>query len=487
MLKQLSAQSTVQNIVLALALAILAKILLGGYPWGINFSMVLLALVAVLVALEKKFSYLSLALILLAFLYMWRTSYELRFLNFLAITFLLFLQMSRLQSWSVLRFDSILFNSSRTAVLFGFAPIISLLHTEWKQGLEGPKPQLPPNFFISLFRGLMISLPLFIIFAALFSSADEIFALRLRSFFGFDLDLESLIENFIQVCLLWYMFGAILSLSSQGNLWSDTRLYAPKFSRLGVIELVIVLGSLIALFAGFMFVQLQYLFPAKEHIELGELTYAYYGRNGFFELCLVTLLLHLVLFFIHWLTHEEQALSQKVFRILAFALSLLQVGVVVSAFKRLQLYIAAYGLTEDRFYGMAGIIFISVVMLVFLTKLVFRAGPSLASSYFALYLLWLIGLTAINPDAFISRYNVRLYIEGTITDYDPSYVGSLSIDNLPTLLNLQQAHPELSRLGKVIEKQGSKLRAASDWRQQSIASWQAGRALARIQALDLGD
>ncbi len=146
--------------------------------------------------------------------------------------------------------------------------------------------------------------------------------------------------------------------------------------------------------------------------------------------------------------------------------------VVVSALHRMHLYQEAYGFTQERlladvFEGWLGVVVIAVAV----------AGLAPWKAWvprFALVtgVVGLLGLAAINPDAWIARHNIDRYEE--TGKLDLSYLASLSADALPTVLTL----PEPLRACALSLEGG-------DFEDDDPLEWNLGRARARSAADDV--
>jgi Domain of unknown function (DUF4173) len=131
-----------------------------------------------------------------------------------------------------------------------------------------------------------------------------------------------------------------------------------------------------------------------------------------------------------------------VFRSLAGVQIGLVLAITASAFQRLRLYHASYGLTESRFYAMVLLIWIGA-MLLWLGATVLRgrrdsfAFGALASGLATIALLFLI-----NPDAIIARTNVgRMPLAEASVRFDVAYATRLSGDAVPVLIGALPALP----------------------------------------------
>ena len=145
--------------------------------------------------------------------------------------------------------------------------------------------------FMPIVRGLVIAIPIVMIFASLLASADVVFNQRLDDFVQiFKLEnLPEYIFRMIYILVIGYaLAGIFLHASTESKdekLVGEDKPVIPAF--LGFIESSIVLGSVIALFAAFVVIQFQYFFGGTTNINVEGYTYAEYARKGFGELVAV--------------------------------------------------------------------------------------------------------------------------------------------------------------------------------------------------------
>jgi hypothetical protein len=228
-------------------------------------------------------------------------------------------------------------------------------------------------------------------------------------------------------------------------LWRHSALVAltPKRPTLGITEAATALAALDLLFLVFVIVQFRYLFGGDALVQVTpDLTYAEYARRGFFELVFAVFLVVPVLLAADWLLERRSRRGDLVFRSLAGAQIGLVLAIAASAFQRLRLYHASFGLTESRFYAMVLLIWIGA-MLFWLAATVLRgrrdwfAIGALASGLATVALLFII-----NPDAVIARVNVaRMASADAPVRFDVAYATSLSADAVPVLIDALPALP----------------------------------------------
>ncbi|HMP41233.1 MAG TPA: DUF4173 domain-containing protein, partial [Roseiflexaceae bacterium] len=206
----------------------------------------------------------------------------------------------------------------------------------------------------------------------------------------------------------------------------------------GSTEALTILIVVDLLFGGFMLVQAAYLFGGLDTLERSGMSYATYARRGFFELLAVAILALGLLWGLAAFTIRTQRRERIGFNIACTLMILLVLGLLASAFQRMQLYELAYGFTHLRIYTQSFMILLAVVLLLFLVALlrdrlrIFPLGSMVAA------LIYLAVLNLANPDALIVRENIARY--HATGDLDAIYLASLSTD---ATIELVAAFPAL--------------------------------------------
>jgi hypothetical protein len=260
----------------------------------------------------------------------------------------------------------------------------------------------PENDKLKVFaRAALITVPVLVLFGALLTSADPIFASWLTIP---NLDFETAFQHIVLVVLFtWISAGWVRRavFAEPGSI----SLPSPGIT-LGTTEITALLGSLIGLFAAFVVAQLGWFFGGETLLrERTGLTVAEYARRGFFELVWVALLVIPVLLATRVLIGRDRAVVRRHTR-LALPLIALVGALMLSAVARMQLYVSYFGLTIDRFFALVFMAWLAVV-LVWLAVTVLRGwdGPFVAGSVIA-GLVGLVGVNALDPSAVIARTNL---------------------------------------------------------------------------------
>jgi hypothetical protein len=167
------------------------------------------------------------------------------------------------------------------------------------------------------------------------------------------------------------------------------------------------------------------------------LSYADYARRGFFELTCVASLLLAVLLGAHALIPAADSPTLRFYRRLAVPLVVLLGAMMCSALARMSLYVRYYGISTDRLYATAFMVWLAVVF-VWLALTVLRSRPrTFAAGLVVSGFVVLFTLNAMNPDALVARANLargeagRTGAAGT----DLRYVAALGGDAVPVLVS----------------------------------------------------
>ena len=142
---------------------------------------------------------------------------------------------------------------------------------------------------------------------------------------------------------------------------------------------------------------------------------------------------------------ESDVRALRFHRRLAVPLVLLLGAMMISAGARMRLYVQYYGISTDRLYATAFMIWLAIVF-VWLVLTVLRSRPrTFATGLVASGLAVLVTLNVLNPDALVARSNLARGDGGRTgaAGADPGYLASLGGDAIPLLVSALTA-PEAS-------------------------------------------
>jgi hypothetical protein len=356
-----------------------------------------------------------------------------------------------------------------------------------------------------ILRGLLIAVPILIVFAALFSSADAVFARLTDQLFGWRIDLGELPFRLAVAFLIAWLAAGLLAIAaglveppkpppapmrqSLGAAAADPPVAWPaqRPVRLGSIEAATILVAVDVLFGFFVLLQLAYLFGGLDTLAATGLPYAQYARSGFFELVWVAVLAGGLLVIVHGLAVRTGWIVGS-----GLALAALTAVVLASAFLRLRIYQDAYGWTELRFYVLGTIIWLAVgigVTVVLLARDRMRwLLHGLAISAVAV----LVAINLVGPARVIAEQNVARLLDPSLvppdgrTGLDLRYARLLGDDAVPALMTALPALAGEDR-AELLAVLAARKADLADSSTSGWPSWNLGRERAREALASLPD
>lgn len=349
-------------------------------------------------------------------------------------------------------------------------------------------------------KGVLLALPLLLIFGLLFASADAVFAKYMRSLFDwFDLS-DFIIRLILSLMLSWLALGLFRhALTRQADQDGDFLLDSLGFLRIGGLTAITVLALVNALFLGFVAVQAVYLFGGADTLANTGLSYSEYARRGFFELLTVAALVLSLTLLSDWLARGSAGGARRAINLLHALLVALTLLILASALLRMQLYTREYGLTELRFYATAFMAWLAIVLAWFVVTVVAGfafaatgngapdggARRSFAFGAFFAGLATVVALNLVNPDGLIVRTNLQRARSEVGQPLDTKYITqALSADAVPALLagmtTLPDAKVHAALAGALREKHRNLIKRNSGvtWRGMNMSTITALRLLA---------
>ncbi len=352
----------------------------------------------------------------------------------------------------------------------------------WASGLAA-------RWWLPLIRGLLIGLPLALIFAVLFASADPIFRRGLDDLLGWQLDLGSLGGRAVFTLACAWLAAGLLMVAATGippferaSLGAAARTpLAIDAARLGTMEAIVVLAIVDLVIGLFVLLQVAYLFGGQSTLVAAGMTYSDYARRGFFELVAAACLAGGVVVAL------ETTVERRTRPYLAALLALigLTAVVLVSAALRLRLYQDAYGWTELRLYVLMTIAALAVTLAVMAILAMAGRMRWMGHGLAVIGLVSLVALNLIAPAGFVAARNVERVIDPSLVppgghaSLDAAYLGVLPDDAIPVLVTALPGLPEAERLPlrRLLDERRREL--GTDPALTGPAAWNLGRQQAR--------
>jgi hypothetical protein len=419
---------------------ILADLLLRATPWGLNLLLWMFAPVALTLVLARRdrstreiyLVRLGAGAAVFAAGFAWRDSPVLTGLDTIAVLGVLSLGSLRtalrsVRSASLCEYTAASF-ASGVASAFGMIGLL-INDIKWKPRASA----FHSKRVMALGRGVVLSLPLIIVFGWLLAGADPVFGSLVGKVFTVNLDLPDLLAHLlIMIICAWCVGGYMRRALSSTEMPAEDDANR-KQPWLGVTEIAVALGLVNILFLSFVAVQFRYFFGGGERVQsVAGLTYSEYARRGFFELVAVAALTLPVLLAADWLSKKQSRQDEILFRSMAAILIALLFVIMVSALERMFLYLREYGQTELRVYTTAFMVWLAILFLWFAATVLRGRRDRFAFGAMLSGLAMILMLHLANPDAMIVRTNAGRAARGL--SFDVAYNTSLSGDSVPELV-----------------------------------------------------
>jgi uncharacterized protein DUF4153 len=241
------------------------------------------------------------------------------------------------------------------------------------------------------------------------------------------------------------------------------------------VEWALPIGLLVGLFGLFVGVQFAALFGSDDYVRRTTgLTYAEYARGGFWQLLAVTILALGVVLLASRYAPAPTPADRGWKRGLLATLTAFTLVIVASALSRMWLYQETYGFTTLRLVVLTCELWLGACfVLVLVAVLRLRAGP-VVREMTAAGVVALLALAMLNPDRFVAGHNVARH--AATGELDTVYLGTLSLDAVPALLEL----PEQERCAVLPRIADELVEPDTHW-----TSWNAARSAAREALADI--
>jgi Domain of unknown function (DUF4153) len=334
---------------------------------------------------------------------------------------------------------------------------------------------------IPIIRGLLIALPIVVVFTALLASADAVFAHVVDVTLRLPVDLSDLSWRAGFTLVAAWGLGGTFAIAARAvpvavdDLGLDELAAAVRSSGMRLsapTEATVVLLVVDALFAIFVVLQLAYLFGGADTLAAAGITYSDYARAGYFQLVAVVVGAGILLLITAAAAARPEGGSHA---FVAAALGLVGVTAVIlaSAAVRLGLYQQAYGWTELRFYVAASIAWLAIAGVVATVLLVRDRMGWLVHGLAIGAVAVTLAISVLGPQSFITSQNLARALDPSLvppdghSGLDAEYLASLGDDAIPALVD---ALPRLDPASQTA------IRPALDQRRVDLALDPAGQA-----------
>lgn len=164
--------------------------------------------------------------------------------------------------------------------------------------------------------------------------------------------------------------------------------------------------------------------------------YSAYAREGFFQLCVVSVINLVAITAVIMFMKRKNKADSFILKTIVVLFSVFTLILISTAVAKMVMYINTYGLTPKRVYATWLMSVIAVLFILISLKMFVRKLKVVAISLVAVVAMFAI-ISLPNNDAFIARYNVERYVNGSLDTIDLDAMEDLGTSAIPSLVDLK--------------------------------------------------
>lgn len=299
--------------------------------------------------------------------------------------------------------------------------------------LKNRKSETTKNVLYALI-GIVVAIPVAAILMALFVQADAVFAASVKAFKNFiGLDFDRLtLELFLGIPSGVFLGAALLGLKYEKHKDKTIKMIGSCIESVIIGTFLTIINIFLIAFVGFQFM---YLFGGLDNIKTSGISYAEYARRGFFELCTASAIIFAIAFFVIVMTKKKNA---KLSIWISLETVILCAGdgvLLISAVKRMFMYISAYGLSIRRVLTLWLMAVIGLCLLWMIIKC-FKIRFAVTKWIGVTVIIGVCILSLTNIEKIIAEYNIDSYLKNPDEPSVVFYLNKLSYTAAPQLEKL---------------------------------------------------
>lgn len=274
-------------------------------------------------------------------------------------------------------------------------------------------------------------------------SYDEAFSSILMKFFMFDF--SDIVSHVFSIAFGFpvgmVIFGACMASGEhcgEDLLDEETcRKAAASMRTVSAVSVTAAAVPLLVVYGVFFFSQSPYYLSGFTGVLPDGFSYAEYAREGFFQLCTVSVINLIVILAAVLFMKRRDERPPVILRLLTLLYSLCTLVLITTAVSKMLLYIDTYGLTQKRVYATWFMMVLAVVFVLAVLKMFLpRIKAVLLASLIVVGCFAVLALS--NVDGLIAAYNVERYLDGTLETVDVEMMEELGDAAIPSLVALHE-------------------------------------------------
>lgn len=263
---------------------------------------------------------------------------------------------------------------------------------------------------------------------------------------SFDFDLFSYIYSlFCAVPISMYIYGAFISsVDKKCNDVLTEEKCSVSLTKIKIAPTVTAIAAvlpLLCIYVVFFISQWKYYVSGFTGVLPENFSYAEYAREGFFQLCAVSVINLIIIGALIAFMKRNTAFSKVIFKVICITLSVFTLVLITTAISKMVMYIDSYGLTPLRVYATW---FMSVLSAIFVLMIIkqFVSKTKYVAASICICIVMFAALSLCNVDGFIAKYNVDRYLEGSLKTVDMDAMDDLGYAAIPHLCRIAEKMDE---------------------------------------------
>ncbi len=262
--------------------------------------------------------------------------------------------------------------------------------------------------------GLVIALPCTFIVGSLLMNADNMFSDIIENILPEDSGeiILILFQAGFSVIFACYLFGVMRTDAGKVRL-------NPKLNKKGIsaVTLYSAVTPVCILYIIFFFVSLNYFISAFSGVLPEGYSYAEYARRGFFELSAVSAINLCIISGLNLFCPRSDGRKPGGIKFFTVFIIVSSLVLIVTALSKMVMYIGENGLTHLRVYTSWFMVLLFILFIFILVK-TYKPDYKMYIWMFVAFVIMLSGLCFSNIDYRIAGYNIKGYLNGSISRLD---------------------------------------------------------------------
>lgn len=315
--------------------------------------------------------------------------------------------------------------------------------TQLFKGMFSGKASSSGKFISKALLGIVLAIVPTAIVLTLLCYDDSFNELLLKIFdFSFDDIFSHIFSLIFAIPIGMYIYG--LFISSSDKICEDVMTVEEcrktyKSARIApTVTILVATIPVLLVYVIFFISQIDYYISGFTGYLPSNLSYAQYAREGFFQLCIVSVINLVMILLALLLTKrktEKTPVSLKILTIIYCVFTLILISTAIS---KMVMYIDYYGLTQKRVYATWFMILLAVIFIIIALKQFVPKLKAIASGFAVCVVLFAV-LALSNIDAHIASYNVDRYLNGTLQRFNVKDMEELGDSAIPEMVRLYEA------------------------------------------------